>query len=315
MLSCLKPNLPKLGAALAVASIELAAAAFLAAPAQAEVPIWVIEDADSTIYVTGTVHMLPEGTEWHGEKLDAALDEATEIWLEIPMTGSMADMQAEAAPLMMQYALSVDAPLSSRLTAEELELLNAAMERADMPAQARAGMEYMKPWVVLQAVGMAPLSEAGYDPEQGIDVQLVRMAIDQGDSVHGFETLEQQIQFFAGIPDEDQEQALRDLLRVSDEETAEMVTLATSAFEGWANGDVEGMEALFTAWAEDEDSALSPLPYDRMVAGRNADWAEQIDDMLAGEGVHLIAVGGGHLVGPDSLFEMLDDRGISASRY
>lgn len=315
MLSCLKTNLPQLGAALAVASLELAAAAFIASPAQAEVPIWVIEDTDSTIYVTGTVHMLPEGTEWRGDKLNAALDEATELWLEIPMTGSMADMQAEAAPLMMQYALSVDAPLSSRLNAEELELLNAAMERADMPEQARAGMEYMKPWVVLQAVGMAPLSEAGYDPEQGIDVQLVRMATEQGDSIHGFETLEQQIQFFAGIPDDDQERALRDLLRVPEEETQEMVELATSAFEGWADGDTSGMEALFTAWAEDEDSALSPLPYDRMVAGRNADWVEQIESILAGEGVHFIAVGGGHLVGPDSVFELLEDRGISASRY
>lgn len=315
MLSCIKLNFRQIGAALVVASLELGAAFFVSSPAHAEVPIWIIEDADSTIYVTGTVHMLPEGTEWHGEKLDTALDEATELWLEIPMTGSMADMQAEAAPLMMQYALSVDAPLSTRLNEEELALLNAAMERADMPEQARAGMEYMKPWVVLQAVGMAPLSEAGYDPEQGIDIQLVRMASEQGDSIHGFETLEQQIQFFAGIPDEDQERALRDLLRVPEEETQEMVELATSAFEGWANGETEGMAALFTAWAEDEDSALSPLPYDRMVAGRNADWAVQIEDMLSGEGVHFIAVGGGHLVGPDSVFELLEQRGISASRY
>lgn len=315
MHSCLYINLPRLGTALAVAALELGAAALASSQAHAEVPMWKIEDADSTIYVTGTVHMLPDGSDWRGEKLDAALDEATELWLEIPMQGSIAEMQTAAAPLMMKYALSPEAPLSTRLTEDELTKLNNAMAGSGMSEQVIASMEYMKPWVVLQTVGMAPLTEAGYDAEQGIDIQLVRLASEQGDTVHGFETLEQQIQFFAGLPDEDQLDALRDLLDVSKDQTDAMVELAGSAFNGWANGDTSGMETLFTAWAEDEDSALSPLPYDRMVSNRNADWADQIEDMLGGEGIHLIAVGGGHLVGPDSVFDVLEARGITATRY
>ncbi|MAP95934.1 MAG: hypothetical protein CMK07_13380 [Ponticaulis sp.] len=315
MLSCFKTNIRRVSTSLVVAAIQLGAAGFLSSQAHAEVPIWVIEDADSTIYVTGTVHMLPEGTDWRGDKLTAALDEASELWLEIPMQGSMADMQAAAAPLMMKYALSPDMPLSSRLTEEDQQLLAASLERADMSEQARASLNYMKPWVVLQAVGMAPLTEAGYDAEQGIDIQLVRLATEQGDTVHGFETLDEQIQFFAGIPDEEQLSALKDLLHVPEEETDRMIALAGSAFTDWAEGNTTGMKTLFTAWAEDEDSALSPLPYDRMVSQRNADWAEQIKDMLDGQGVHLIAVGGGHLVGPDSVFDQLETQGISASRF
>ncbi len=110
-----------------------ACAAALSAAAAAETPMWVIRDADSTIYLTGTVHMLPPELEWSGDKLDKALEDATELWLEVPMAGSLAEMQAEIAPIMMQYALSPNKPLSSRLTEEEQAQLAAALERADLP--------------------------------------------------------------------------------------------------------------------------------------------------------------------------------------
>ena len=54
---------------------------------------------------------------------------------------------------------------------------------------------------------------------------------------------------------------------------------------------------------------------DAMLKDRNENWAGQIEAMLKGSGVHFVAVGAGHIVGPDNLLDCLKLRGIEATRY
>ena len=54
---------------------------------------------------------------------------------------------------------------------------------------------------------------------------------------------------------------------------------------------------------------------DALLKNRNEDWASKIEVMLKGSGVSFIAVGAGHLVGPDSVQNRLALRGISAMPY
>ena len=42
------------------------------APATAQPALWVVKDADSTIYLLGTIHLLKPETQWRTDKLDAA---------------------------------------------------------------------------------------------------------------------------------------------------------------------------------------------------------------------------------------------------
>jgi uncharacterized protein YbaP (TraB family) len=62
----------------------------------------------------------------------------------------------------------------------------------------------------------------------------------------------------------------------------------------------------------DEMKGASQAFYDALLTRRNAAWAEEIDDLLDGSGVAFIAVGSGHLVGPDSVQAQLAARGIRA---
>jgi len=41
--------------------------------------MWVVRDADSTIYITGTVHILRDNAEWMSPKLNAALEASSEL--------------------------------------------------------------------------------------------------------------------------------------------------------------------------------------------------------------------------------------------
>lgn len=288
------------------------------APAHAQtatgLPMWVIKDADSTIYITGTVHMLPEGMTWGSDKLSKAIKDSTELWLELPMGSDPTKFAMAAAPVMMRYALSPGRPLSSLLTAEEKASLDTKIKKAKLPPETGMVVNMMKPWYATLLVGISPLMAAGFDPEQGIDVKIAKMAEDDGDAIKGFETVEEQSKILASGSEEEQLEALRTVLKMTDAEVEEMTKKSEAAFAAWARGDVSGLEAYMTLTPEDEAS-FGGAGMDALLKNRNENWAGQIQTMLKGSGTHFIAVGAGHLVGPDSVQERLKLRGITTARY
>ncbi len=295
----------------------LFAAATLAAPAasaqEAGLPMWVIRDADSTIYITGTVHMMPEGVKWDSDKLKAAIRESTELWLELPMGSDAMKFAADAAPILIRYALSAGPPLSSRLTPEEMKKLNAAITRSGAPQQMVMAVNVLKPWYAALLVGMSPLISAGFDSNEGIDVKLAKMAEDDGDAIKGFETVEFQAKMLSSGTDEEQMEALRAALKASETEGAASED-SEAVFRAWANGKIEGVQKMF-ATAKESDSSLGGASLEALLKDRNENWAGQIETLLKGSGVTFIAVGAGHIVGPDNLIERLKLRGIEAERY
>lgn len=48
---------------------------------------------------------------------------------------------------------------------------------------------------------------------------------------------------------------------------------------------------------------------------RNIRWAEKVEEILRGSGVHQMAVGAGHLAGPDSVQVQLEKLGIKVDRH
>ena len=304
----------------AAAALALLAAASCSKPEPAAdaslkgLPMWVIKDADSTIYLTGTVHMLPPDLDWKSAKLETALKDADELWLELPMKSDQVEMMRDVGPIMMRRMFSFNRPLSSLLTDEEEQQLAAAAERAKLPPQTVKGFENMKPWAVTMMLGMGPLVASGYDPAEGVDLNLLKMAEDQGDTVKGLETFEQQMDLLAGGTEEEQLAGLRAALAAPPAAMEELQKQSEAAYEAWAKGDPKPIEELMTSMAAG-GPGMEGMSIEAMLYNRNEDWAGQIEKLLAGEGVSFIAVGAGHLVGPKNVQERLKLRGIEAERY
>src|SRR3954467_6599745 len=87
--------------------------------AKADPAMWVIRDADSTIYLIGTMHLLRHDAEWNAEKVKKTVHESTELWLEV----AEFDNEAALAPLMMKFGLDPEHPLSTRLNDEQKKKL------------------------------------------------------------------------------------------------------------------------------------------------------------------------------------------------
>lgn len=270
-----------------------------AAPAaiQSEGPaLWVIKDADSTLYLFGSVHVLRPTTGWASPRVEAAFDSASDIWFEI----SNPDDQAAVIPLVQQYGLSLDTPLSSRLTPEE----NAELDEAATAMGASAAqLQPMKPWLAALTLSVAPLTKAGYDPKSGVELVLKARAEAAGKPIHGFETIDKQIGILASLPDDVQMAFLRETLK--DYENA--VTLLDGMVEAWAKGDIATLDRIMV----EEMKEASPALYQALLVDRNTDWANQIQTLLAGSGTAFIAVGAGHLTGDESVQAILQQRGVA----
>jgi len=257
--------------------------------------LWVVRDADSTLYLFGTVHVLKPTTAWGSAKVDAAFESASDIYFEI----SNPDDQAAIIPLVQRYGLGTE-PLSHQITSGQLTLLDfAAREIGSSAAQ----LDPLRPWLAGLSLAMAPLTKAGYDPASGVELTLKARALAAGKPVHGFETIDEQVRILATLPEEAQLEFLRSSLEAFDDAATELDVMV----EAWATGDVATIQSV----GVDEMKAEAPAIYEALLTRRNVGFADDIQGLLAGSGTAFIAVGAAHLAGPDSVQAMLEARGMS----
>jgi uncharacterized protein len=278
----------------------LATPIVFAVTARAEPAMWVIRDRDSTIYLIGTVHLLRHETEWDSAKVKKAMTESSELWLEVKDF----DDEASIAPLVAQYGIDLGNPLSSKLNATQKEKLARVAALYGVPLES---LEPIKPWMAAMMFTVLPLQKAGYDQNAGIDRFLKARAEKEGAKIRGFETAEEQVRFFAELPEPEQIAFLEETLGDAEKGMAQLETIARA----WIEGDNETIGNILVNEFKKETPAL----YKKLVVQRNIAWSEKIAEILKGSGVQQIAVGAAHLAGPDSLQAQLAKRGIRVERY
>ncbi|AND69297.1 hypothetical protein ATSB10_18430 [Dyella thiooxydans] len=283
-----------LGAGVLVAVALLFPAGALAHPA-----LWVVRDADTTIYLFGTVHLLPGNTPWHYPALDRALASSDTLVVEITD-----DSPANITALVLRLGMDPAHPLSSLLSTGDYHRLERAARLAGLPGVGT--LDVMRPWLAALTIAMAPLAKAGLDPQQGVDHLLRDEMTRAGKPVRALETAEEQIRFLADMPSALQLDMLRQTLRETDSSKLEFKQLV----EAWERGDVEAIARLENSLMKRETPAL----YQRLLVTRNATWAAKIRAMLDTPGTVFIAVGAAHLAGPDSVQAQLQKLGINSTR-
>ena len=282
------------------ASLALIAPVALATPAAAEPALWVIKDKDSTIYLFGTVHLLRKEVVWKSPKVAKALEESQDLTLEI---ANLDPAPTDMIPLIQKYGLDPAHPLSGKLTADE----NAKLAKAcGAYGLSPAMLEPLRPWLVSLQLSLLPIVKAGYDPTAGVDRILKAEADRRGLPVMGFETMEQQLSYFAGMSPEVELEYLRQTLDQIDD-----VVTQLDALEGaWEAGDVDAIAKIMNS----DMAEKAPQIYAMLLVNRNKDFAEQIRTRLAGKGVSFVAVGAAHLAGKDSVQAQLAGLGIKSTR-
>lgn len=271
-------------------------------PAAAQPAFWVIKDADSTIYLLGTIHVLKPDTAWRGPKLDTAMKEAQELWLELPTTDP-ATMQSDMLKIVQKHGLAPQLPLSKDLTPEEIKTLDEAAALAGLSA---SQLNVYRPWFAALTISNATIERAGYDSSSGVDRKVEAIFGAREIAPKGLETIEEQMGVFTGMARKQELAFLRETLEEYKNASVELDQMVAR----WASGDVDNLEKLLVEEMKDKNLDI----YKVLIVDRNDSWAGKIAEMITGKGTIFIAVGAMHLIGPDSVLAMLKARGIEAER-
>jgi hypothetical protein len=156
-------------------------------------------------------------------------------------------------------------------------------------------------------------SGGGYDQIYGVDRALETAAKDEGKSVRTFETVAQQLGILAGLPEQVELDALTSSLQAVESgkdlvqaNLAQIDAMSTA----WLAGDTQGFYNVGFKVVQ----AKSPQVFDALITRRNAAWVPRIAGLLRKPGTYFIAVGAGHLVGPDGLPALLQADGYKVER-
>ncbi|MEQ8433689.1 MAG: TraB/GumN family protein [Oceanicaulis sp.] len=297
-----------LGAAL-LTGLSLAGAAHTQtdyAAIEASPALWSISDEDSTVYLFGTVHILPPELIWRTPAVDAALEDAEIVYFEADALSPEAQAQTQA--LIPQLGRNEPGVTLSSLISDDAKAHMATIaERLGAPADVLAAqMDPLKPWLASLTLALLQIQAGGYDPASGVEYKLTADAQEAGKAFGYFETLEEQLRFFADMPMETQ---------IADFELgiAQMVEdpdMLTDLVQAWAAGDMETLDRVFN---EDMREASADL-YQTLIVERNQNWIPQIEEALASDQDAFVAVGAGHMPGESGVIALLEANGHTVVR-
>jgi hypothetical protein len=277
-----------------------------AAPAQATIvanpAIWKVKGAHGTLYLFGSVHVMKPNVDWQTAKVKSAFASSDELYLEVANMDDTAALQ----PMLLQLGLDGDHPLSTKISKDDLALLDKAAKGMGLPGE--QVMEPMQPWLVSITLSVVPMLKDGYAPTSGIDTTLLAESKSAHRPVMGLETMEEQMHIVADLPQAQQVEMLHKDLSELDKSAAETNELVAA----WERGDVERIGKI----DNDELAMKYPAEYKRMVVDRNQKWAATLDGLLKdpATGTVFVAVGAAHLAGPDSVIKMLEKDGWKVER-
>ncbi|MEA3058075.1 MAG: uncharacterized protein QOF34_890 [Sphingomonadales bacterium] len=263
--------------------------------------LWEVSDADTTIYLFGTIHLLPEKYRWRTAKFDQALAGSQQLVLE-----TIVDNKNPAKLMGAMSSLAFNTPnlppLAQRVAPEKRTALADAIKKSGFPPQA---LDRMETWAAAITLLGNQYRDMGLKGEDGVEAILRETFISNGKPIGELESNVEQLGFFDSLP----EKAQRELLEGSIDDSKSMSRELQDMLDAWGRGDVRAIAQSFN-----RDLSGSPELEQALIKRRNANWSRWIEQRMTQPGAIMIAVGAGHLAGRDSVIDLLQRDGYRVRR-
>jgi uncharacterized protein YbaP (TraB family) len=297
----LKTFFRRAAAALGLGALLVGAPASAKAPHSARPALWQVSDADTTIYLFGTIHLLPEDLQWRTARFDKAVASSQQLVVE-----TIIDEKNPTGIMSAMASLALNAPnlppLIDRVPPEKRAALAAAVKKSGFPPQA---FDRMESWAAAFILLGNQYREMQLKGDKGVEAVLRNSFTTAGKPIGELETNLQQFSFFDTLPENAQQMLLIGAL----DDSAATKQEFSGMLKAWTTGDVSGIGRTF-----DRDLAGSPELAQALIHRRNANWTRWIEQRMSQPGALMIAVGAGHLAGGDSVVAMLQRDGYRVRR-
>jgi len=284
------------GRRLAAALLPLLLTACQAEPTvEARPAMWLVADDDTRIYMFGTMHALPAGTDWDEGQVAAAIGKADELMLELSP-----EQLAEAGAVFRELAPRA-APLAMRARLPAKAFAGYRAIEGDDPL----GGDGLDDWAVLVLMGQRVAARAELSPADGVEAGLTAAFRHADKPVRGLESAKAQLMLFETLDPATQRALLVRAAANADRAERDVIAMAAA----WSRGDVDALAKIVN-----EDVDRVPAARKALLTDRNRRWTAWVEQRLNRPGTVLMAVGAGHLVGDDGVPTMLAAAGYQVVR-
>jgi len=266
--------------------------------AQAEPAAWRVTGEDTgELLLLGSVHYLRQEDYPLPSNIDELYQQADALVMELDLD----DLDALSVQSLFVEAgmLPPGSSLQTVLTPAVYELAETRSAEFGLDLAFAASFE---PWLVAITLMDLGMNALGFNASRGLEQHLLRRATSDGKQILGLETLEDQIHVFDQLSIKEQEALLLQTLNEIDSADDAMDELLNA----WRDGRVNALANELTANFED-----FPILYRHLVIDRNERWLDTLRQLLETGGRYLVVVGALHLVGDDSVIELLQHQGLS----
>jgi uncharacterized protein YbaP (TraB family) len=278
-MACRRQRLAALGAVL------LALAGCGKPPVEARPAMWRVSDGDTTIYLLGSIHLLPPNISWRTPPIERAIATSDTLVLE-SSPEEMVDFQAIAQGANLK-------PASDRVSPGKRPILDAMIERSGI---ARQTLDGYKDWALAITLATGDAIAAGATARDGAEAKLWSAFKTAGKTRLAFYRANEQLGQLDSLPESDQRKMLENTLSGKEN--------YGETLRAWTSGDIASLE---------KTAECTPLE-GKLVGQPNNRWAQWIAARMKQPGIVLVAVGLGHMAGPYALPKLLAARGLKVER-
>ncbi|HWS76970.1 MAG TPA: TraB/GumN family protein, partial [Thermomonas sp.] len=259
-----------------------------AAPAQpAPRPLlWKVSDADNSVYLLGSFHLLKADDYPLPKDIDVAFEDAESLLFEVDPREMTAP---ETMATIQKYAAyDTGKSLSTVLPKATHDKLGNLISATGGSVQA---LEQSEPWMVSLSLVLGITNAMGFKAELGLDRHLMARASQAGKPTAGLETIEDQMKAMDAVPYAEQAGGLDEFL----DDPKQAIQQMQDMHGWWRTGDVARLDSEMRA----EMARKTPESYRLLDVDRNNAWLPKIEARLKESRADdtLVVVGSLHLLG------------------
>ena len=262
--------------------------------------LWTVQGKTSTAYLFGSIHFLKKEFYPLAKPIEDAYAQSQVIVFEADLD----EMQQPQTQLKMlqQGRLPEGETLPQHITKETYAKLQKYL---DGLGGLGAAFDSMRPWMVAVALVGLELQKLGFNQEHGVDRYFFTKAKQDKKRIVPLETIDFQLELFTSLSKAENDAMLQQTIQ----EISGFKKILTEMTEAWKNGDTAALDRLIL-----EAMREFPAVHKKLLLDRNKDWAGKIEKLLA-EGKNVfVVVGAAHLVGKDSLVDLMARKGFKTQQ-
>ena len=280
--------------------LALLPAGVLAQSAGPSPALWRVRDGDSTVYIFGSLHILPQSFKWRAPEIEDAIASSDIFVFEVPVDDEANARQKDF--IVKNGLLPRGASLRKVLNRIEYETYSRILLGAGLKPE---HFTRYRPWLAAVIVGLAYVHRRDLATLSGVDDEIIEHAQSGGKELRYLETVDDQMKLLVMGDDLAQVRALK----------RQLVSLPKAALhtedlvQTWARGDAERFATMI-----EQDFAGHVEAQDLLISNRNRAWVPSVAELLGSGKTAMVTVGAAHIGGPKGLISLLCAAGHDVER-